>query len=192
MENEIEIWKDVQDYEGYYQVSDYGRVRSLDRMVRRSQGGTQITRGRVLKPTLSGSPYLCVSLSKNGKKANKKIHSLVAWEFLGEKPLPSSFPNCRKVCVDHKDENPLNNVASNLRYISNRHNTVRGQVNKTGFTGVQEIPRIKGPKWRATIQIGESRIQLGHFNSSQEAFEAYKSKAENKERREWKKQQKEK
>ena len=89
-----EIWKDIKDYEGLYQVSNWGRVRSLDRL------GTdrRKLKGKILSPR-ERSGYWCVSLRKDGNNIDISVHRLVAVAFI---PNPNNFPQ-----VGHKDEKNL-------------------------------------------------------------------------------------
>ena len=109
----MEIWKPIIGFEGCYEVSDAGRVRSLDRMVKHHTGSLKRWRGRILRQTASHG-YLRVSLSGNGKTAQPLVHAIVATAFLGERPI--GFQVC------HSDGNPKNNVVTNLRYGSPKDN----------------------------------------------------------------------
>lgn len=118
-----EIWRDVAGFEGLYQVSNQGRVRSLDHIVNRG-GGTLHIKGRVLQPKVA-APYLGVILSKNGKAHPKRVHRLVAIAFV---PNPNNLP-----VVDHIDGNKTNNAASNLRWCTHEQNT--GYASSMGMLG---------------------------------------------------------
>ena len=114
-----ETWKPVAGYEGLYEVSDLGRVRSLDMFQFRSNGWVECTfrvKGRVLKPyrTGKGEGYQTVELHKNGKGTNKKVHRLVAEAFI---PNPEFLPE-----VNHIDGDKNNNVVSNLEWASGKDN----------------------------------------------------------------------
>lgn len=108
-----EIWKDILGYEGSYQVSNFGRVRSLPRLKGSKHGGVTAIKGRILKP-LSGRAYLSVFLLSNGKRLNVSIHRLVAQAFLSN---PS-----KKEHVNHIDCNKTNNNASNLEWCTRSEN----------------------------------------------------------------------
>lgn len=82
----FETWKDVPGYEGYYQVSDQGRIRSLDRTVRDSRTGSKTISGRILAPGTANRPYLTVVLHLTGSRRTRTIHSVVAEAFLGPRP----------------------------------------------------------------------------------------------------------
>lgn len=104
---EQEIWKDVVGFEGLYQVSNLGRVRSL--------GHDAWHKGKVLKPHLDGmGHYYMVGLSRNSHTKHKLVHRLVAEAFI---PNHNNYPQ-----VNHKDENKTNNVAWNLEWCTNEYN----------------------------------------------------------------------
>lgn len=98
-----EYWKPVVGYEGLYEVSNWGRVKSI-----------KFGRERILKPGTNNRGYLFVNLCKNGKKKNFRVHRLVAEAFI---PNPYNLPE-----VNHKDENKLNNNAENLEWCDRKFN----------------------------------------------------------------------
>jgi hypothetical protein len=107
-----ETWKDIEGFEGLYQVSNLGRVRSLDHMSVRNLNGKIydcMVRGKVLSPSKDSSGYLHVRLWRNGNKTTL-VHRLVAKAFI---PNPDNLET-----VNHKDENITNNRADNLEYMS--------------------------------------------------------------------------
>ena len=112
--NENEVWKDVKDYEGLYQVSDRGNVRSVDRI---NHIGSRYS-GRILKPRYDKDGYLRVSLCKNGIKKIKLIHRLVLEAFVEN---PSNLPE-----VNHLDEVKDNNNVKNLEWCDSRYNVNYG------------------------------------------------------------------
>ena len=107
---ENEIWKDASGYEGLYQVSNRGRVRSIER---RSFIGRKCG-GRMMKPGYNSRGYLVVSLHKNGKKKTKSVHRIVAETFL---PNPNGLPQ-----VNHRDEIKGNNNVENLEWCDAKYN----------------------------------------------------------------------
>lgn len=110
----VEVWKDIRGYEGFYQSSTFGRVRSLDRWVKCPNGSIRCCKGKILKPVTNKYGYLKVGLWKNGKVKNFLVHRLVAEAFL---PNPENLP-----CVNHKDENKLNNNVNNLEFCDCKYN----------------------------------------------------------------------
>lgn len=108
-----EIWKDIPKYENYYQVSNLGRVKSLDREMVGKSGKKYIKKGLIMTPGLKHSS-LSVILSKDGKRENNKVHKLVMLAFVGERP------NGMQIC--HKDGDFKNNNLNNLRYDTAKEN----------------------------------------------------------------------
>lgn len=109
MTSSDEIWRDIPGYEGRYQASTLGRIRSLDRYVRCGIGGAgvRLHKGRILSPGVGGSdPYQRVKLGADAP--NTTVHGLVAAAFLGPRPTGHE--------VLHLDGDPLNNRVSNLTY----------------------------------------------------------------------------
>ena len=110
-----ERWLPVVGFEGYYEVSDQGRVRSLDRVVVEKSGVSRGLKGRVLRPkSLSPTGRVWVSLSKGSGAVEKYIARLVAEAFI---PNLDNLP-----CVLHWDDNPRNNLVENLRWGTKHEN----------------------------------------------------------------------
>ena len=112
-----EIWKDVPGLEGKYQVSTYGGVKSLDRMVDRSNGTSAMLKGRILTPTKSKKGYLSVIIG--GK--SYRVHRLVWETFVG--------PIQKGMQVNHIDEDKTNNRLDNLNLMTPSENTNWGTRN---------------------------------------------------------------
>ncbi len=112
----IEEWKDIEGYEGLYQVSNLGRVRSLKRTIVDSWC-TRVFKGRILKQTEHNGkqPYFYVTLSKNHKNRKILVHRLVAECFIDN--------DHNKEQVNHIDGNPQNNNVENLEWVTNAENT---------------------------------------------------------------------
>lgn len=100
----MEIWKDIPNWEGHYQVSSIGNVRSLDKLVR-GAGGLKMKKGKLRKIVINNTGYPVVMLSKEGSIKLKSVHRLMGVAFL---PNPEN-----KRCVRHLDDNRLNNILSN-------------------------------------------------------------------------------
>lgn len=108
-----ELWKPVVGFEGFYEVSDHGRVRSVDRLVMHWQGGLRKRKGCLLKASpMPGIGYPRVSLG--GDQINKFVHTLVLEAFVG--PRPDGHDAC------HADGTRTNNHLSNLRWDSRSAN----------------------------------------------------------------------
>lgn len=115
---EREIWKDVEGFEGLYQVSNMGRVRSLDRVDLRGRR----LKGKVLVDRHNSRGYHMIALCRDGDVEYKSIHRLVAKAFLDN---PDNLPE-----VNHKDENKANNAVSNLEWCTSRYNVMYGTRNE--------------------------------------------------------------
>lgn len=117
-----EIWKSIKNYEGIYEVSNLGKVRSLDRKIMNSKNYIQKRRGIFLSNQISRKGYLTVNLSKNGENKRIPIHRLVAQAFIIN-PL-------NLLQVNHKDENKKNNCVNNLEWCTNEYNSRYGTKGK--------------------------------------------------------------
>lgn len=115
---EDEIWKDIPNYEGYYQVSNYGRVKSLPRWIIYSDGRKYFYDGVLLKQKHDHGGYCGVELTINSNLETFKVHRLVAQMFI---PNPNNLPE-----VNHKDENKDNNCVDNLEWCDNYYNNHYG------------------------------------------------------------------
>lgn len=114
----MENWKEIKGYEGMYEVSDQGNVRSMDRMLK-NRWGMFLKKGQPLKPFLTGKfrNYMAVQLS--GKQF--KVHRLVAEAFI---PNPENKPE-----VNHKDGDTFNNEVSNLEWVTTQENITHAWEN---------------------------------------------------------------
>lgn len=113
-EIENETWKDIPGYEGYFQVSDFGRVRSVDPWVRNN---TLFFEGRISKQQTKNNGYKIISLNKEGKRTTIQVHQLVAMAFLGHKRCKFEF------VINHKNHVVDDNRLCNLEILTNRQNT---------------------------------------------------------------------
>lgn len=170
----VEIWLDIPGWEGLYQVSNLGRVRSLDRFVEVNvfgkRKGKQIKKGKVLNLVLHNGagkhPEYMVGLSKNGKSKNMYVHRLVAMAFI---PNPDGLPE-----VNHKDENSLNNVESNLEWCDRTYNYYYGtrveRVNKSNRKSRLCKPviqyTVQGEYIREWSSVHEIERELGFSQGS--------------------------
>lgn len=112
-----EIWKDVPGYEGYYQISNMGNVKSLDRVVEKS-GRLHHIKGHILRQSKTRCGYYIIGFSKEDKRTYHLVHRLVADVFI---PNPDNLP-----CVNHKDEVKVNNHADNLEWCTHLYNNIFG------------------------------------------------------------------
>jgi len=150
-----EIWKDVKGYEGHYQVSNLGRVKSI-----------KYGRERIMKFYKERDGYHILSLRKNGDRKTKQIHQLVAESFLNH------TPNGNTMIVNHKNFKRDDNRLSNLEVITNRENTNKKHIKTASkFVGVT-FKKATG-KWQARIYINGESKYLGNFTEEEKAAKAY-------------------
>lgn len=172
-----EVWRDIKGYEGLYQVSNMGRIKSLERLVKARGGSYRPVKERILKGGYDNNGYKIVSLAQNSKNKTRTIHQLVVSAFLNH------IPNGHKDIVDHingiKDDNELNN----LRIVTVRQNsTTCFRKDKNNFTS--KYPGVgwhkQHNKWWASIEIKGKTIHLGYFIKEIDANNAYETALLNK------------
>ena len=134
----MEIWVDVKDYEGIYQISNLGRIKTLPRIKRNFNINTKqleeiMLPEKIRKPQLTRYGYYRIGLTKNHKQIYYSVHRLVAEAFI---PNPENLPQ-----INHKDENKLNNCVSNLEWCTARYNANYGTRNKR--TGEPQMKKIR-------------------------------------------------
>ena len=110
-----ELWKPISGYEGLYEVSNLGRVRGMDRIIKSRSGATRSWKARILKPGNTPFGYLHVSLCNDGHIKHKTVHRLVADHF-----LPSPLPEC--IQINHLDSDKHHNAAPNLEWCTASQN----------------------------------------------------------------------
>lgn len=117
---EGEVWKDVSRFEGFYQVSNLGRIKSVDRIItdRNRPNRCIFHEGRIIRQSVDKVGYYSLHLSVKSKVSVKRVHRIVAEAFI---PNPDNFP-----CINHKDETRTNNSASNLEWCTHKYNTNYG------------------------------------------------------------------
>lgn len=164
-----ETWKPIPGYEGLYEASSLGRVRSLDRVVRGRGGCARRISGKVLTPQLNEKGYWTLVLWKNNKLKTWKISRVVALAF-GVITADQE--------VDHEDRDKAHNAVSNLRASTragNVRNRAKGARNTSGYKGVSWAAHAK--RWVAQITTDRKLKKLGYFDDPAEAHEAYKQAA---------------
>lgn len=113
-----EEWRDIVGWEGLYQVSNLGRVRSLTMLMHTRGEGVWYKNGKILKPYVNRLGYWRYCLSHRGCSKKESAHRLVAEAFI---PNPNGYP-----IINHKDENPSNNRISNLEWCTHKYNNGYG------------------------------------------------------------------
>ena len=166
-----EVWRDITGYEGYYQVSSEGRVKSLERTIIKKDGRKQTVKERISKPVIDRYGYLLVSLYAGGKQKNHTVHRLVCEAFHEN---PDYKPQ-----VNHINEIKTDNRASNLEWATARENSNFGTRNerlgkarsKPVAQYAQDGELIK--VWPSTMEV-ERQAGFSNGNISQAANGKYK------------------
>ena len=112
-------WKNIEEFDGLYEISDTGIVRSLLRDISCGNGRIRRSKLTILRYVIDRYGYVCYTLRGNGKSRTLKAHRLVMQYFVGESDL----------CVNHKDLNKKNNSLSNLEYVTVRENNIHAREN---------------------------------------------------------------
>lgn len=151
-----EIWKDIPGYEGLYQVSNLGRVKSLDRFVKTGMG-TRHQEEIIVKPTTLNGGYLKIRLYKDGTTSGRLVHRLVAEMFK---------PNIEnKTDVNHKNGDKTDNRVDNLEWVSHKENMQHAFA--MGLIGGKHFLNNKGSK--AVSQYDENMTLIETYPSMHEA-----------------------
>lgn len=142
-----EVWKDVIGYEGYYEVSSLGRVRSVDRTVTGIDGVTQHFKGHLMTQRPDGNNYLICHLRMNRTRRMIHVHRMVAEAFI---PNPDNLPQ-----VNHKDNSRTNSRVDNLEWCTVAYNSNYGLHKKRASVSHAD-------KYRATYPNGTEIYFRGH------------------------------
>ena len=153
----IEEWRKVEGFE-IYEVSNLGRIKSF-----------HYNRETFLTLSKNTNGYLNVGLYHNRKRKQLMVHQVVAIAFLNHKPCGTLL------VVDHINDVKTDNRVDNLQVVTSRFNNYKTQLKYSSkYKGVHF--RKDNNKWRSVIRIGKIRINLGCFNTEEEANEAYQNK----------------
>lgn len=162
----MEVWKEVKGYEGLYEISTFGRIKSMERIKLNQGKHPFIQKERILKQCKNGNGYLNVSLNKNSNEYKIETHKLMAYNFLNHEPQK------HKLVIDHIDNIRENNKLDNLQIISNRENCSKDKKTGTSkFVGVYFSK--KKNRFISEIRIGKVKKYLGSFNCEIEAHLSY-------------------
>lgn len=154
------IWKDIPGYEGYYQASDQGEIRSLDRQIK--HGEYSYVRKGVVRVPFENQGYYNITLNKAGIEITYPVHRLIAMTFI---PNPNDLP-----CVNHIDGNKQNNIVTNLEWITYADNTQHAIA--TGLFNPEQS-RINGCKATDVVAIRVKCEDTGQVFESIKAAERY-------------------
>ncbi len=166
---EKEVWKDIPGYEGLYQASQLGRVKSLERTILR-RGYAHKLNGRIMSLSnrrKDGTSYLTVGLCKDANPKNFLVHVLIAITFLNYKPDAHNY------VVDHKNDIKTDNRAENLQVLTHRRNVTKKKYRgNTDSVGVHWCAYRR--KFLSTIQENGKITFIGGFDKEKEASDNYK------------------
>lgn len=142
-----EIWKAVKGYEGWYEVSNLGRVRSVERIVYYSNNKIYLCKSRIRKPNKVRGGYLTCDLWKNSKHKTFAVHRLVAQAFL---PNPDNLPQ-----VNHRDEDKTNNHVSNLEWCDGKYNVNYGTAIQRSAEKRLNSPKLSKPVLQLDLETNQ-------------------------------------
>lgn len=163
-----EEWKDISGYNGIYQISNFGGVKALPRVVNAKNGSTRTTTEIIVKNEINSNGYPSVRLIKDGMRMRHRIHLLV-WDAFGDGKRDG-----KHMVIDHIDNNKANCHISNLQLLTGRENVIKAKKRAGKLTGAY----FNGNVWFSKIKIGGVYKYLGTFNSDIEAHEAYMKEKE--------------
>lgn len=156
--NEIEeIWKPIEGFEEFYEVSSLGRVKALDRCVSTKDGKVFHLKEMILKPNKNANGYMGVKLYKNGKGKMFRVNRLVANSFI---PNPNNYQE-----VNHKDEDKNNNSVYNLEWCSRQYNVNYGERNAKASSSLMNRRDLSKPVCQYTLDD----VFVARYPSAQEA-----------------------
>lgn len=161
-----EEWRDVTNYSGIYQVSSYGRFRTLPRMIKHTRCGYNFRKGVIhsYSEDYSGDDYISVQLWRDGKYIQRQLHVLIAEAFL---------PNLEnKPQVNHKDGNKRNNAVSNLDWVTakqNSHHAISTGLNKLSGTGKPVKDLDTGIVYQS-ISDAARRLNINHSSVKESIY----------------------
>lgn len=135
-----EVWKPINNFIGYYEISNLGRIRSLSRNIVTSDNRCLYYKGKILSPTIDSHGYYSIGLYKNNIEHRKKIHKLVAEAFLED--------YSKSLCVNHIDGIKTNNIVSNLEMCTYGENNLHAF--RLGLKKPTILPGERGPRAKLT------------------------------------------
>lgn len=161
-----EIWKDIAGYDGAYQVSNLGRIKSISRKISCHKKHLRHSEGTVLSPSIKRNGYLGVTLFKNGKRKYVTVHQMVAKVFLLN---PRNL-----VEVNHKNGNTADNDVDNLEWDTRSGNIKHSfrTLNRSSPTGMTGIKGADNPLSKKIIQMDLSGNKVREWDSMQDAGRA--------------------
>lgn len=166
----MEIWKPVKNYEGIYEISSYGNLRSVDRQCIYKNGSIKLLKGKPKKLQYIQDKYVITTLSKDNTLKTFAVHLLVAEAF-----LPRVL---NKTQINHIDGNKHNNHIENLEWVTPSENKIHafktGLQKRTGISKYHNVTYCDNPlrpnrKWRASIRYKRKNYGLRTFLTEEDA-----------------------
>lgn len=161
----MEEWRDIKGYEGLYQVSNLGNVKSLSRIIKYKDGRDRPTKEFILKKIIDNIGYVAVSLSKNSKVTRKRVHNLVYEAFVSKVP--------KGMVIDHINRNRSDNRLENLRMVTPIENGLNRSMKYK-----PDITKYKNPKgnkiyYLLRFSLFGKRKNIGYYDTYEEAENMY-------------------
>lgn len=166
MENEL--WKPIHGFDELYEISSFGRVKSVEHFIVRGNSNHARVPSKIIKPWINAKGYLCVALHKDGASYKKKVHRLVAEAFIEN-------PDC-KPHIDHIDTNKSNNAVSNLRWVTpseNKNNPITVELHRK--TQLKKEVVEKCMRGRELVNGKTRRIPVNQFDKEGNFMARYES-----------------
>lgn len=158
-----EIWKDIENYEGIFMISNLERVKSLDRYIICKNGRKLHVKEKILKPIDDKNGYKVINLCYKQNIKPYKIHRLVAMHFILN---PNNFNE-----VNHKDENKANNIVSNLEWCDRKYN-VNYYIDNNKDKFIKQISNTREKYTGKKIMVYRNSNYIGEYNSVKECCNA--------------------
>lgn len=159
----IEQWATVPGWDGFYEVSDQGQVRSLPRETF-ARGAVVRLKGKQLRASVNSDGYRTVNLYRGDGPVSVKVSRLVALAWL---------PPARLETVDHINRNRADDRAANLRWATKAENTRNASLRRDSALGIKGVRRVPSGNYAARIRVDGKRMTLGTFETEALASEAY-------------------
>lgn len=157
-----EIWKDIKGFEGLYQASNFGRIKSLERHVKHNLVGKLLIKEKIRKTNITTAGYEYVVLAKDGKNKTYLVHRIIAETFI---PNPNN-----KECVNHIDENKSNNNITNLEWCDYTYNNTYKNIH---------LRRKTDNVVRKIIQYDLDMNEIKRWNNITDAANYFNAKTSN-------------
>lgn len=166
----MEVWKEIKGYEGLYEVSNLGKIKSCEKIIYylNSDKIRRLQKEKIMSYG-SGNGYYIVTLYNNGKLKKYYVHQLVAMSFLNH------TPNKLELVVDHINNNRLDNNVNNLQVITHSNNIRKGLKRKDNTTSKYKgvyLEKRTG-NYISSIVINNKKIYIGAFKTELEAHNKY-------------------